>query len=83
MHMEARKTITTDVFNRCGTRGEGLLLQTVTGDATGINHVAHKTKQPSKQWHLTTPPWKIFKGVPLLGLIIPTVCCYKTGVFVQ
>jgi hypothetical protein len=80
---EARKTITTDVLNRCGTGGEGLLLQTVKGDATRINHVAHKCKQPSMQWHLTTPPWKTFKGVPLLELIIPTVCYDKTGVFVH
>jgi len=83
MHMEVRITITTDVLNRCGTRGEGFLLQTVTGDETGTNHVAHKSKQPSMQWHLTTRPCKTFKGVPLLGLIMPTVCCDKTGVFVH
>jgi len=60
MHTEARKTIRTDVLNRCGRRGEDLLLQTVTGDATRINNVAHKSKQASMQWHLTTPPWKTF-----------------------
>jgi hypothetical protein len=83
MHTEARKTITTDCLNRCDTRGVGLLLQTVSGDATRINHTAHKSKQPSMQWHLKTLPWKTFKGVPLLGPIIPTVCCDKTAVFVH
>jgi hypothetical protein len=78
-HNEARKANTIDVLNRCGTRGEDLL-QTVTGDATGIHHVEHESKQPSMQWHLTTRPSKTFKGGPLPGLIIPPVCCDATGV---
>ena len=82
-HEEATKIITTDVLNRCGTRSEGLLLQTITGDATSIHHFAHESKQPSMQWHLTTPPWKTFKRVPVPGLIIPSVRCDETGALVH
>lgn len=72
-HNEARKANTTDVLNRRGTSSKGIPLQTVTGHETRIHHVAHKSKQPPMQWHLTILPWKTFKGVPLPGLITPPV----------
>jgi len=71
MHTEARKTITTDVLNRCGTRGEGLLLQTVTGDATQDQPCC---TQIQAAINAMAPHNTSMEDIQLLGLIIPTVC---------
>jgi len=62
VHKDTRKATASDLLNHHRTRGEGFLLQNVTGNETCVNHYKADFKQQLKEWkHITFPNKKKFK----------------------